>query len=193
MSPAFDRDEDQVLDDFLSEAAQDRATLERYLKLYPDHAGALLDLFTTLTLQPPSAQAPGAEADEAWVDSAVVRLRNRLRGEVVNPFQPLTAQAYNAVRTRLGIRSATLAGFRDRQVELSTVPVRWLRKLAEVLGTSLGALETYLGQPPRLAAQSYRADAAPQAAASKISFEALLAAANEPAETRSQLLSEFDE
>lgn len=192
MSSAIDKTEDQVLDDFLAEAAQDRPTLELYLKRYPEHAGALLDLFTAITLTPEVPAASAAPADESWLGEAVGRLRRRLSAGVPDPFQSLTPQAYAAVRTRLGVRSATLTGFRDRQVELASVPTRFLQQLAAALGASVDTMRTYLAQPPRLAVQSYRADSAPQAQVAKVSFRTLLAAANEPPEVRDRLLSEAD-
>jgi hypothetical protein len=193
MTSAIEKQEDKVLDDFLAEPAQDRQTLELYLKRYPEHAGALLDLFTTLTLTPavPTASS-SAPRDERWLGEAVGRLRRRLDAATVDPFQSLTPQAYAAVRTRLGVRSATLTGFRDRQVDLASVPQKFLQRLADALGASVDALRAYLAQPPRLAAQSYRADTAPQVQATKISFEALLAAANEPPDVRHRLLSEAE-
>lgn len=191
MSSAVENHEDQVLDDFLAEPAQDRLTLELYLKRYPEHAGALLDLFTAVTLTPPVSTASPSSADEAWLGRAVGRMRRRYEA-AADPFQNVAPQAYAALRTRLGVRSATLTGFRDRQVELGSVPQRFLQQLADGLGASVDALRAYLAQPPRLAVQSYRAETAPQAQGAKVSFEALLAAANEPPEVRDRLLSETD-
>lgn len=192
MTSTADKHEDQVLDDFLAEPAQDRPTLELYLKRHPEHAGALLDLFTAVTLTPPHAIASRGSSDEAWLGEAVGRLRRRLDAAAADPFQSVTPQAYAAVRTRLGVRSATLTGFRDRQVDVASVPQRFLQQLAAALGASVDALKAYLAQPPRLATQSYRAETAPKAQGAKISFEALLAAANEPPEVRDRLLSEAD-
>ncbi len=193
--------EDDVLNDFLSEAAQDRATLERYLRLYPAHAGALLDLHGTVTRQQQAAKDDSTEVDEAWIAQSeawiaqsVDRMRASLSAsEPADPFHSLDPIQFNAVKAALGMRSGTLTGFRDRLVDVATVPVRILRALAAALGASLEDLTAFLTLPQRLAAaQSYRADGQPQAPAAKVSFEALMIAANESPETRARLLAEDD-
>jgi hypothetical protein len=184
--------EDDVLNDFLSETAQDRTALERYLRLYPAHAGALLDLYGTVTRQQQAADDESADLDEAWIAQSVARLRASFNAEApADPFLCLSPIQFNAVKATLGMRSGTLTGFRDRLVDVATVPVRVLRDLAAALGTSLEGLTAFLAMPPRLAgAQSYRADGQPQAPSAKVSFEALMIAANETAETRARLLAE---
>ena len=186
--------EDDVLNDFLSEAAQDRATLERYLQLYPMHAGPLLDLqFATTQQRDLETEKECLEPDEAWVASSVAKLRERLTvAAPADPFQNLSLASFNVVKAKLGIRSSTLTGFRDRLVNASTVPRHVLRELAEALGTGPDRFVAFLELPSRTAAQSYRADGRPQVPGDKVTFEELLIASNEPHETRARLMEEGD-
>lgn len=181
-------DERDVLDDFLSEPSTGRDTLELYLRLYPSHADAILDLYHSI--QRPIEAASGAEVDEAWVARGVAKLRQRLHThDVVDPFKGLKPARFNAIKAKLGIRSSTLTGFRDRLVAVATVPSHVLRALAEALEVALEDFKEFLELPPRQAAgTSYRADGKPQAPGEKVSFEELLQAANEPAEVRARLL-----
>lgn len=186
--------EDDVLNDFLSEAAQDRATLERYLQLYPMHAGPLLDLQRAIAQQRDlETEDERWEPAEAWVANSVARLRERLTvSPPADPFQNLSPARFNAVKAKLGVRSSTLTGLRDRLVNAATVPRHVLRELAEALGTALDGLVAFLELPPRTAAQSFRAEGRPQVPGDKVTFEELLIASNEPPETRARLLEEGD-
>lgn len=184
----IDPDERDVLEDFLSEPSTGRDTLELYLRLYPSHADAILDLYHSI--QRPIEVASDIEVDEAWVARGVAKLRQRLQPrEAVDPFKGLNPARFNAIKTKLGIRSGTLTGFRDRLVAVATVPSHVLRALAEALEVALEDFKAFLELPPRQAAgTSFRADGKPQVPSDKISFEELLQAANEPAEVRARLL-----
>src|SRR5579863_8740568 len=107
--------ENHVLDDYLSEPVQDRATLERYVRLYPAHADALHDLHFRIHQQ--KGEAPTDDSvDEAWLDDAVSRMRRRLDAAPIDPFQGLTPAQLTTIREQIGIRAFTLSGFRDRLV-----------------------------------------------------------------------------
>jgi hypothetical protein len=92
----------------------------------------------------------------------------------------------------LGIRAATLNGFRDRFVDAATIPRHVLQDFAEAVGQTLAEFLAYLAQPAQLANQSYRADGRPSAPNSKISFAQLLEQANESQDVRSRLLEDRD-
>jgi hypothetical protein len=77
-------------------------------------------------------------------------------------------------------------------VNAATVPRHVLRELAEALGTALDGLLAFLELPPRTAVQSFRAEGRPHVPGDKVTFEELLIASNEPAETRARLLEEGD-
>lgn len=181
-------DERDVLDDFLSEPSTGRDTLERYLRLYPGHAGAILDLYHSI--QRPLEVADEADVDEAWVAQGVSKLRERLqRREATDPFKGLKPARFNAIKAKLGVRSGTLTAFRDRLVAVATVPSHVLNVLAEALEVAVDELKAFLELPPRQAVgTSYRADGKPQAAGDKVSFEDLLRATNEPAEVQTRLM-----
>jgi hypothetical protein len=186
--------EEDVLDDFLSETSRDPKTLARYLQLYPMHAGALLDLHYALERQALDPAEEREGPDDAWISQSVAALRTRLNtSTATDPFQNLGRAGFNAVKAKLGVRSSTLTGFRDRLVTAASVPTHVLHALAEALGAGFDELVSFLELPARqAAAQSFRADGRPQPPRNKVTFAELLEATNEPPETRARLLGEGD-
>ena len=71
MSPADARpSRESVLDAFAVESELSRSTLERYLRLYPEYAGELIDLSRELNREACDDTAPLSAADRVLVDAA---------------------------------------------------------------------------------------------------------------------------
>jgi hypothetical protein len=182
--------ENHVLDDYLSEPVQDRATLERYVRLFPAHADALHDLHFRIHQQKDAAPTDDS-VDEAWLDDAVARMRRRLDAAPIDPFQGLTQAQMRRIRETVGIRAFTLSGFRDRLVDSVTVPKHVLRQLADAVDQGMAEFLAYLAQPPKMAANlSFRSQGKPQGSLEKITFAKLLEDANEPNDVRDRLLKD---
>ena len=180
--------EDRILDDYLSEHVQDRATLERYLRLYPAHADALYNLHFRIQQQRDAASADNV-VDEKWLDHSVSRMRERLDALPKDPFQGLTPAQLMTIREKVGIRAGTLVGFRDRLVDTATVPNQVLQQFADAIDQRMAEFLAYLALPPKMAAnQRFRAQGRPQASTKKITFAKLLEDANEPEDVRARLL-----
>lgn len=61
---------EEILLAFAVEQEQDNATLDRYLQLYPNLSGELIDLSLDLRLQRATEEIT-APADEAWVEASL--------------------------------------------------------------------------------------------------------------------------
>lgn len=188
---------EEVLHEFAAEPVHDAGTLERYLRAHPSMAEALVDLSLELRLRD-AATATSVPEDEVWLDASWNAFQSTMaiRAAVTpaaDPFAALSTARARDVRTRLGVPSGVIHGFRNRLVELASVPERFLRSLAAELGSSLEDLRSFLAGPPRLAeAMSFKADEAPEAPVAKVSFEQLLVDTRVSEEERSRLMDEAD-
>ena len=178
-----------VLDAFAVEPDPGRETLERYLRTYPQYATELVDLSRELALQFPPDESPLSAKDQAKIDSAWLR-HAAARAAIADPFAALSVQELRDVANRLDVPRQVLTAIRNRRVLLSTVPRRFLARLADLTNSSLdqlvGALSSPLG--PEFA-RSYKSDRKPTTSEA-ISFEQVLIDAGVPEKERAQLMSE---
>lgn len=178
MSPA---DSDTLLEDilfaFAVEPAQDRATLERYLKLYPQYAGDLIDLLNELRFTGrQSTILPEDEAvfQRAWDAFSGTQPRSEPPAPSKDPFAAIRGTAFVLLAQTLRIPRSVLIALRDRLVTASSVPAPFLDRLIRATRSTTEEMLAHLEQPPVIAsAASYKSDQNPEAAA-KVSFEQLL-------------------
>ncbi|MCB4824504.1 hypothetical protein [Roseicella aerolata] len=110
----------------------------------------------------------------------------------IDPFAGMDRQAFGATARRLGIPRDLLAGFRDRQIELDTVPPAFMARLCDDLPrpVPVAAMRAHLSAEPRLSgAMMFRADGKPAASGRK-TFEEAARDAGMPEEEVRRLLSE---
>jgi hypothetical protein len=168
-------DEEEVLLAFSVEHKHDQATLERYLSQYPEHAQALVDcsieLMMDAFLASEDVQVSSDEAvEKAWqqFDTAMGSMQGTA---VANPFAQLTPTAFKTVAKRLDISNLFLIRVRERAIAATSIPWRFVQRLATELGATAEALSAYLGSPPAMVSnQSFRSNVKPEVAA-QISFE----------------------
>ncbi|WP_375461440.1 hypothetical protein [uncultured Enterovirga sp.] len=131
-------------------------------------------------------------ADEAWIEAEVRRLSSA-RTAAVDPFAGLQPSQYVEIRKALGVPSVVLQAFRDRVVNVVSVPLPFLGRLAGQLRTGHAELVRFLAGPPRLPPNlAFKADAAPRAPADKMSFASVLGQAGVSADQVAALLAEDD-
>lgn len=181
----------QVLDQFAAAYRESTAALAEFLGKYPELADALVDYAHQLNLQRECAgERSITPEDEVWIEAQVSRI-SAARSAINDPFAAWQPSQYAEARKVLVVPSAVLTAFRDRLVNVASVPLPFLQHLAELLKVGMADLVVFLEGSPRLAANtSYKANAAPGAPAEKVDFKAILAQAGVPADRVSALLEE---
>lgn len=161
---------EEVLLAFAVESVHDRATLERYLVLYPRFAEDLVDLSHDLRIG--GRGIAEAVEDEATVQRALQQLG--APAAVANPFDAFRGEAFADFADSLRVPRSLLIAFRDRLVAASTVPAAFAARLARRARTTVAELMKHLELPSQLAPQaSFKADGKPSAG-EKVAFDALL-------------------
>lgn len=192
MSPADTRpSRESVLDAFAVESEPGRSTLERYLRLYPEYAGALIDLSRELSREACDDTTPLSAADQALIDAAWSRHAAAIPAATVEPFAALTVEDWRAVALGLDVPRQVVTALRERRVLLRSIPRRFLQRFAEATRSTLAQLEASWGPGQLAGARSYKADGKPTAG-EQVTFEQVLIDAGVPAEKRALLLAEAD-
>jgi hypothetical protein len=181
---------DDILARFAVAFREDPAVLGRYCLEHPELASQFVALAHEIALQETQTiEVPLDVATEKWIEAACA---DHLR-PAHDPFAGLSGQSYTALRQAVGVPSVVLNAFRDRIVAGGTVPLGFLARLADALGTGVVELAAYLAGPPRLAKTvSHKSDRAPQAAAGKVSFAEVLGEAGLSPEQAASLLADDD-
>ena len=188
--PAGKPSRQDVLDAFAVEPDSGRATLERYLRDYPEFATELLDLSRLLATPFTGEESPLSPEDQAKVNAAWLRHAAARPAPVSDPFSALSVEELRDIARRLGVPRQVLMAFRNRRVIVSTVPQAFLARLADLLSTAPEQLLQALSLPASLdPAHTYRSDQTP-VASDAVSFEQTLVDADVPQDKRAELMSE---
>ena len=179
----------EVLDAFAIEPDTGRATLERYLRDYPQFATELLDLSRILASPFWDEETPLSSEDRAKIDAAWLRHAAAAPEAVADPFSSLSVQDYRKIAERLGVPRQVLTAFRNRRVILSTVPSPFLARLADLISTSREQLVQVLSLPAAAEpAHSYSSERKP-VASEAVSFDQALIDAGVSEDKRAELMS----
>ena len=166
-----------VLLAFSVEPAQDRSTLERYIKLYPQYAVDLIDLLNELRF--PGRESASITEDEslfqrAWNEFTSVPPRSDAAGPSNALFANFRGTEFILLAQTLKIPRSVLIALRDRLVITSSIPEPFFARLIHATGATAQDLVAYLEQPPIVArAANYKSNDKPEAL-TKVSFEQLL-------------------
>lgn len=183
---------DDVLDAFAVEPTPGRDTLERYLRRYPQFANELIDLSRELHRELPTETGPETPEDHARIEAAWRRHREGTLQALSDPFSALSTDELRALANTLDVPRQVITAFRDRKVILSSVPRRFLARLAAGLNRSLDALLPALPTTSALAgARSHKSEVKPSDS-EPVTFERVLIDAGVPQEKRARLLVEAD-
>lgn len=192
MSPAGERpSRESVLDAFAVENDPGRSTLERYLGVYPEYAGELIDLSRELSREVFDDTAPLSDADQALIDAAWLQHSKAVPGATADPFAALTVDDWRTVAQRLDLPRQVVTSLRERRISLASIPRRFLAMLAEAMRSSVAQLESSWGSAQLVGGRSYKADDKPTAG-EQVTFEEVLIDAGVPADKRARLLAEAD-
>lgn len=181
---------ESVLDAFAVESEHGRATLQRYLELYPEYAGDLIDLSRELNRAKAIDLEPLSPADQALIDAAWSKHKAAVSTTAAS-LESLTVEDWRAVATELDVPRQVVTALREKRIALASIPRRFLQRLADATRSSIDQLETFWSVGQFAGARSYKADGKPSIG-SQATFEQALIDAGVPAEKRAALLTEED-
>lgn len=166
--------------------------LERYLRDYPQFVGPLVDLSYELGREV-DEEVPLPVSLEITIGDAWKRfIATASPGPTANPFSDKTPSEMRALATDLGIPRQVLIAFREGGVLVESVPHRFLRRMANLIGSTLDKLLGDLTAPPRVPIRSYKAGDKKPVRTEPVSFERLLIDAQVPEDQRAELLAVDD-
>lgn len=148
-------DQEEVLLSFAIDPSHDNETLARYVKEHPECASALAELSVELMLAETQKDKEFPGSDSSTVITAWQRFNNTLDKlttdqEITNPFSKLTPNQLKAAADKIGINKLMLVRLRDRSIDLSTIPSRFIEQVAISLETTGDLLRTYLSSSPTI-------------------------------------------
>ena len=176
-----------VLRAFAMDFQPGTGVLQRYLAEYPEHSVALIDLSLELTREfidnvPPSA----TEFD--LVAAGMARLREN--AATLQSLEAAPAKVFTEAINALALPMQVGLAFRERRIEVATLPHRIAAKMAEALKTSTETLLSYLALPAVAPMARARKSAVKPVAPEKVSFERVLRDAGVDEQSISNLLRE---
>ena len=180
---------DQVLESFAMEHDADGQALRRYLQEYPEYSPQLVDLSQEIFRFDILDESPLSMEDQMRIDTAWSRIQSAPTKAVTDLFADLSVPKLREVAQTLDVPRQVITAFRERAVIVASIPMRFLTKLAGLLGSSVQDLQDSLSLPPQAQARSYKADGKPSEAA-RVTFEQLLRDAGQSDEQIELLLAD---
>ena len=181
-----------MLDAFAVESEPDRSTLERYLRLYPEYAGELVDLSRELSREVCDDTAPLSAADQALIDAAWSQHAAALPAAAADPFAALTVDDWRAVARRLDVPRQVVTALRERRISLVSIPRRFLQQVCRGGREAPSRSWNRPGGRPSWPARAATRRTASRRVGEQVTFEQVLIDAGVPAEKRARLLAEAD-
>ena len=145
--------------------------LQRYLAKYPEHSIALIELSMELTREFDDDLPPGA-AELDFVAIGMARLRESTI--TLEALQAAPAKTFTQAFDLLALPLQVGLAFRERRIDVATLPRRMAATVAEALKTSTETLVSYLTLPPMVSAVRARKSTVKPTAPEKVSFEMVL-------------------
>lgn len=180
---------EEVLEAFLLEADESPATLQRYLREYPQFADDLIDLSSEIFLFSNVEKGDLLDTDHARIESALAQFRSTASRAPRLSLERLESDKQRGLATSLGVPRQVILAFVERCVIASSVPRHFLMRMAAFLRSNIDELVAYLDLPPQPMARSAKANDRPQEAR-RVSFEQLLREAGVSSERIGELLKD---
>lgn len=183
---------EDVLDAFAVEPNPGRATLERYLRNYPEYAAELVDLSRELARDHCRDEEPLSTKDQALIDLAWRRHVEAAPKAAADPLASLSVAEQRRIAACLDVPRQIVTAFRERRVIVASVPRRFLARFAAAVDSKIDLFISVLApQPASSLTRSYKSDAKP-GADEPVTFEQLLIDAGVPDEKRALLMADDD-
>jgi hypothetical protein len=178
-----------VLNAFAVEPLNDRSTLERYLRKFPQYAVELAQLSHELS-STVEQQAELSKEDRVAIDQAWKQYSSSSAWAVAKMFENLSVPQLRDLAKFLDVPRQIVTAFRERKVIVSSIPQGFLSRLAERLNTNVEEIKLALVAITDISyVRSHKADEKPMPSA-PATFEQLLIDAQVPPEKRAKLVSE---
>lgn len=178
---------DDILRAFAMDFQPGTGVLQRYLADYPEHSVALIDLSMELTREFDDNVPPGA-AEFDLVAAGMARLREN--AATLQSLEAAPAKVFTEAISALALPIQVGLAFRERRIEVATLPHRMAAKMAEALKTSTETLLSYLALPAVAPMARARKSAVKPVTPEKVSFERVLQDAGVDGQSISSLLRE---
>ena len=181
---------EDVLDAFAVEPSHGREILERYLREYPHFSNELVGLSRELSRGPAGAERPMSLQEQAMVEAAWQQHMPIETKSAKDPLADVSVAQLREIAVQLDVPRQVLTAFRERRVVATSVPRRFLTRMALALNCTVDLLVSALTTPsgPALA-RSYKSDGKPSAETAA-TFERLLIDAGVSEEKRTALLAD---
>ena len=181
---------DDVLEAFALEPRADKATLEKYLRTYPDYAEAILDYSIEISREEVVRKEPPSAHDLALIATSWQKHVAAAPRSFTDPFESLSFVEFNKIAGTLAVPKQVLTALRDHLVVAASIPKRFAGRMAAELRTGVSELLDFVAAPPTLhMTRSRKSDAKPKINPRK-TFEQVLADAGMSLEARSRLMAE---
>jgi hypothetical protein len=181
---------EEVLDAFAVEISHDREILERYLREYPHFSNELVDLSRELSRVPGGAERPMSLQEQAMVETAWQQYMPVETKSVKDPLADVSVAKLREIALQLDVPRQVVTAFRERRVVATSVPRRFLARMAVALNCTVDLLVSVLTMPSgSTLARSYKADEKPSTETAA-TFERLLIDAGVSEEKRTSLLAD---
>lgn len=159
-------DREAILYAFAVEANHDRNTLERYLGEYPELAADLIDLTSELRLSEglghSPAEVPETGTEAAWQEFLACGPQGACVATVSNPFARFKGQAFADLADAVNVPRSFLTPFRDGLIAATSIPMAFVRRLADAMGATTDALQAYFLAPqPGPVARAFKSKGTP--------------------------------
>lgn len=178
---------DEVLRAFAMDFEPGAGVLQRYIAQYPEHSLALIDLSMELTREFDD-DAPPCTAELDLAAAGMARLRESV--VTLQVLQGAPAKTFADAIKVLSLPMQVGLAFRERRIDVATLPQRILARMAEALHTSTETLLSYLALPPEASLARARKSAVKPVAPAKVSFEKVLQDAGVDEQSISKLFRE---
>jgi hypothetical protein len=159
---------DDILYAFSVEPNHDRATLESYLRQYPELAEDLIDLSHELRLsltigRMDASMLPDVKAKEAWEALISCKPAGTPKKTQISLYSNLKGPALVELANKLNIPRSLVTALRDRLAEPASIPMRFISRLSAASGSSIKAIQQHLALPPVTSqALQFKSDSKPE-------------------------------
>jgi hypothetical protein len=180
---------DDVLWAFTVEPDHDKQTFENYLREYPTYAVELADLMHQLTRKD-LKEHELTEKDRVYIDEAWKQYSSSSGVSHQNIFVNLSVLAQRELAKFCDVPRQVIGAFREQKVIFSSIPQKFLKRLADGLQTTVEEVRLSLTIPSQTTCvRSYKSDEKP-VETEAATFEKLLIDAQVSPEKRAELMSE---